>query len=78
MLGCLRRAFDLLEDHKGVAVDMATVPPGDSATYAMTRRADTLGTLQIASRAADGHAAVPEALGLALLRGPAGVAPRGG
>ncbi|MDT8315423.1 error-prone DNA polymerase [Roseomonas mucosa] len=51
MLGCLRRAFDLLEDHKGLALDMARIPPEDPATYAMIRRADTLGTFQIESRA---------------------------
>ncbi|MBL6080661.1 hypothetical protein JMJ56_21825 [Belnapia sp. T18] len=44
MLGCLRRAFELLEDHKGQWVDIASVPPEDPATYAMVRRADTLGT----------------------------------
>ena len=51
MLGCLRRGFQLLEAHKGLALDMATVPPEDPATYAMIRRADTLGTFQIESRA---------------------------
>ncbi len=51
MLGCLRRAFGLLEDHKGETVDMASVPPEDPATYAMIRKADTLGTFQIESRA---------------------------
>ncbi|TCZ61118.1 error-prone DNA polymerase [Roseicella aquatilis] len=51
MLGCLRRAFELLEDHKGRHLDMASVPPEDPATYAMIRRADTLGTFQIESRA---------------------------
>src|SRR3712207_3293991 len=51
MLGCLRRAFDLLEERKGVALGMASVPPEDPATYAMIREADTLGTFQIESRA---------------------------
>jgi error-prone DNA polymerase len=51
MLGCLRRAFDLLEDHRGQRLDIATIPPEDPATYAMIRRADTLGTFQIESRA---------------------------
>jgi error-prone DNA polymerase len=51
MLGCLRRAFELMDDHKGQQVDMASVPPEDPATYAMIRRADTLGTFQIESRA---------------------------
>jgi error-prone DNA polymerase len=51
MLGCLRRAFALLEEHRGVRHDLATVPPDDEPTYAMIRRADTLGTFQIESRA---------------------------
>ena len=51
MLGCLRRGFQLLGAHKGLALDMATVPPEDPATYAMIRKADTLGTFQIESRA---------------------------
>ena len=51
MLGCMRRAFDLLDDHRGVRHDLASVPQEDPATYAMIRRADTLGTFQIESRA---------------------------
>ena len=51
MLGCLRRAFELLEAHRGLRLDMASVPAEDPATYAMIRRADTLGTFQIESRA---------------------------
>ncbi len=51
MLGCLRRAFDLLEAHRGVDLDLARIPAEDPATYAMIRRADTLGTFQIESRA---------------------------
>ena len=51
MLGCLRRGFELLEQHRGQRLDMATVPAEDPTTYAMIRRADTLGTFQIESRA---------------------------
>ncbi|MFQ3667098.1 MAG: error-prone DNA polymerase, partial [Sphingomonadaceae bacterium] len=51
MLGCMRRAFDLLAAHKGERLDLATIPPEDPATYAMIRRADTLGVFQIESRA---------------------------
>jgi error-prone DNA polymerase len=51
MLGCLRRTFDLLRKHNGKNLDLATIPPEDSATYAMIRKADTLGTFQIESRA---------------------------
>ena len=51
MLGCMRRAFDLLAEHKGERLDLATIPAEDPATYAMIRKADTLGTFQIESRA---------------------------
>ncbi len=51
MLGCLRRAFDLLAEPGGKMLDIAGVPAEDPATYAMIRRADTLGTFQIESRA---------------------------
>ena len=43
MLGCMRRCFDLLAEHKGVKRDLATVPPEDEATYEMIRNADTVG-----------------------------------
>ncbi len=67
MLGCLRRAFELIEQQRGTAMDtaglpamdtaglpamdIATIPAEDPATFAMIRRADTLGTFQIESRA---------------------------
>src|SRR5580704_12981750 len=51
MLGCMRRAFDLLRAHKNQCLDLATIPAEDPATYAMIRKADTLGTFQIESRA---------------------------
>ena len=51
MLGCMRRCFDLLAEHKGVKRDLATVPPEDEATYEMIRNADTVGVFQIESRA---------------------------
>ncbi|MBB3359553.1 MULTISPECIES: error-prone DNA polymerase [unclassified Novosphingobium] len=51
MLGCMRRAFVLLEDSKGITLDLATIPREDPRTYAMIRKADTLGTFQIESRA---------------------------
>lgn len=47
----MRRGFDLLAEHKGTRLDLATVPAEDPRTYAMIRRADTLGTFQIESRA---------------------------
>ncbi|HEY0120975.1 MAG TPA: error-prone DNA polymerase, partial [Rhizobium sp.] len=51
MLSCMRRAFDLLAAHKDTRLDLATIPPEDPRTYAMLRKADTLGTFQIESRA---------------------------
>ncbi len=51
MLGCLRRAFDLLDEHRGQRLDLAAIPAEDAATFAMIRRADTLGVFQIESRA---------------------------
>ena len=47
----MRRAFTLLEQDKGVSLDLETIPQEDPATYAMIRRADTLGVFQIESRA---------------------------
>jgi error-prone DNA polymerase len=51
MLTCMKKAFDLMAEHKGVNVDLATIPAEDPRTYAMIRKADTLGTFQIESRA---------------------------
>jgi error-prone DNA polymerase len=51
MLSCMRKGFDLLRDHKGIDLDLATIPAEDPRTYAMIRKADTLGTFQIESRA---------------------------
>ena len=51
MLTCMKRGFDLLAGHKGMKLDLATIPAEDPRTYAMIRKADTLGTFQIESRA---------------------------
>ena len=51
MLSCMKRSFDLLTEHKGITLDLATIPAEDPRTYAMIRKADTLGTFQIESRA---------------------------
>lgn len=51
MLTCMRIGFDLLREHKGITLDLATIPAEDPRTYAMIRRADTLGVFQIESRA---------------------------
>ena len=53
MMGCMRRAFDLLAQHKGLHVTLASddLQKDDEATFAMIRKADTLGVFQIESRA---------------------------
>ena len=51
MLTCMKRGLDLLAAHKGVRLDLASIPAEDPRTYAMIRKADTLGTFQIESRA---------------------------
>lgn len=51
MLTCIQKAIDYMREHKGLHYDLATIPAEDPRTYAMIRRADTLGTFQIESRA---------------------------
>ncbi len=51
MLGCMRRAFDLLAAHRGQRLGLAEIPRDDPLTFDMICRADTLGTFQIESRA---------------------------
>ena len=51
MLTCMAKAFALMAEHKGEVWDLASIPSEDSRTYGMIRKADTLGTFQIESRA---------------------------
>ena len=51
MMSCMKRCFDMLAETKGIVMDMSCIPPEDPKTYAMIRRADTIGTFQIESRA---------------------------
>lgn len=51
MLTCVRKTFDLLRDAGRRDIGLDDIPPGDDATYAMIREADTVGTFQIESRA---------------------------
>ncbi len=51
MLSCVRRCLDLIERHHGQRWELATIPEGDAATYAMLQRADTVGVFQVESRA---------------------------
>jgi error-prone DNA polymerase len=50
MLGCMRRAFNLLEEHKQVRIGM-DLQTDDPQVYEMIQKADTLGVFQIESRA---------------------------
>ncbi|MFC7738969.1 error-prone DNA polymerase, partial [Roseomonas sp. GCM10028921] len=51
MLSCIRRAFGLLARHKRLSLDLAGLPRECPQTYAMLRRADSLGVFQVESRA---------------------------
>jgi len=51
MLTCIRKAFDLMRDHYGVDMDLATVPREDPAVYDMLCKADAIGVFQVESRA---------------------------
>lgn len=51
MLTCIRKCMDLVGRHYGRPLTLAAIPPEDGRTYAMIRRADTLGVFQIESRA---------------------------
>ena len=50
MLSALHYAVDLVRDHRGYEIDLATIPQEDDV-YAMLCRADTVGVFQIESRA---------------------------
>ena len=51
MLTCIRKAFTLLRQHYGRALDLATVPAEDPAVYDMLCEADSIGVFQVESRA---------------------------
>jgi error-prone DNA polymerase len=51
MLTCIRRAFELIAGAGGEKLTLKRVPQDDQATYAMLRRADSLGVFQVESRA---------------------------
>ena len=51
MLTCIRKCFDLLRQHSGLDLELATVPSEDPGVYDMCCRADTIGVFQIESRA---------------------------
>jgi error-prone DNA polymerase len=51
MLSCLRKAFDLMDQHHHQRFTLATLPSEDPETYRMLCRADSLGVFQVESRA---------------------------
>jgi error-prone DNA polymerase len=51
MLTCVRKAFELLRVHYGIAQDLASIPQGDAKVYDMICKADTIGVFQVESRA---------------------------
>ncbi|NKB49785.1 MAG: DNA polymerase III subunit alpha [Alphaproteobacteria bacterium] len=51
MLTCVRKGFDLLRQHYGRDLDLATVPAEEPGVYDMLCRADSLGVFQVESRA---------------------------
>ncbi|MDO6460234.1 error-prone DNA polymerase [Granulosicoccaceae sp. 1_MG-2023] len=51
MLTAIRKCLDLLSRRDGRPMTLADIPPGDTATYDMICKADTMGVFQIESRA---------------------------
>ena len=51
MMAVLEEAIPLVREADGVEIDLAKLPQDDPRTYAMIRRADTVGVFQIESRA---------------------------
>jgi error-prone DNA polymerase len=51
MLTCIRKAFGLLAEHRGLGLTLANVPPEDPKVYDMLCRADAIGVFQVESRA---------------------------
>ncbi|GAC56663.1 error-prone DNA polymerase [Gordonia hirsuta DSM 44140 = NBRC 16056] len=51
MLSALHYAIDLVREHKGIEVDLATIDLTEPAVYDMLCRADTVGVFQVESRA---------------------------
>ena len=51
MLTCIRKCFDLIEQHKGERWELATVTQDDEKVYDMLCRGESLGVFQVESRA---------------------------
>jgi error-prone DNA polymerase len=51
MLTCIRKCFDLIDEHKGKRYELATVEQDDPRVYDMLCRGESLGVFQVESRA---------------------------
>ena len=51
MLTCIRKGLDLLDEHHGRQLTLATVPQEDPAVYDMLCKGDSVGVFQVESRA---------------------------
>ncbi|TRW79849.1 error-prone DNA polymerase [Mycolicibacterium sp. 018/SC-01/001] len=51
MLSALHYCIDLVAEHKGIDVDLATLDLSEAAVYEMLQRADSVGVFQVESRA---------------------------
>jgi error-prone DNA polymerase len=51
MLTCIRKAFDMVQQHYGITFTLANIPQDDPKVYEMITAADTVGVFQIESRA---------------------------
>ncbi|MFM8396596.1 MAG: error-prone DNA polymerase, partial [Pirellula sp.] len=51
MLSAIHRSLDLLSEHCGKTLSLATIPAEDPSVYDMICKADTVGVFQIESRA---------------------------
>ncbi|NEU99714.1 error-prone DNA polymerase [Bradyrhizobium uaiense] len=51
MLTCIRKCFDLIDDHKGKRWELASVPQDEEEVYDMLCRGESLGVFQVESRA---------------------------
>ena len=51
MLTCIRKAFELIRQHRQIDYTLATLPPEDPAVYDMLCIADSVGVFQVESRA---------------------------
>jgi error-prone DNA polymerase len=51
MLSALHDAIDLVREHRGIELDLASIPAEDPAVYDMLCQADSVGVFQVESRA---------------------------